>query len=61
MRSCDACALWREKAEGWGHCNFPHTRMFVQIPMQNGVGVLLTAPDFGCIEFQGRTGATDAA
>lgn len=60
-RTCDACAVWVEKSDGWGVCHFPHTRMFLQVPQQSGVGTLLTAPDFECAEFQERTGAPHAA
>ncbi len=58
MRRCEHCAVWQEKPDGMGICQFPQTRMFVQIPQANGVGVLLTAPDFGCVEFQERTNAS---
>lgn len=54
---CENCAVWQERPGEMGICHFPQTRMFVQIPKQNGLGTLLTAPDFGCVEFQERTHA----
>lgn len=62
MRRCEHCATWQEKSDGWGVCQCPQTRIFVQIPnVKNGDGTLLTAPDFGCVEFTERTGASNAA